>query len=74
MELAFRLKGWAVGLPLDVKQVNATVAGADGGPVRVEVAAALKKIYGKPLPGEVVEVEEVSAAGSGVPALPGGRE
>jgi hypothetical protein len=30
------------------------VTGADGGPIRVEVAAALKKIYGKPLPGEVV--------------------
>src|SRR6516164_3670924 len=33
------------------------VTGADGGPIRVEVAAALKKIYGRPLPGEVIEVE-----------------
>jgi hypothetical protein len=57
MELAFRLKGWAVGLPLDVKQVNATVAGPEGGVIRVEVAAALKKIYGRPLPGEVIEVQ-----------------
>jgi hypothetical protein len=32
------------------------VTGADGGPIRVEVAAALRKIYGKPLPGEVVDV------------------
>jgi hypothetical protein len=33
------------------------VTGADGGPIRVEVEAALKKIYGRPLAGEVVEVE-----------------
>jgi len=38
------------------------VTGADGGPIRVEVAAALKKIYGQPLPGEVVEVEVKSDA------------
>jgi hypothetical protein len=42
------------------------VSGPDGGPIRVEVAAALKKIYGKPLPGEVVDVE----AAPGLPALP----
>ena len=41
------------------------VTGRDGGPIRVEVEAALKKIYGQPLRGEVaappayVEVEEV---------------
>jgi hypothetical protein len=68
MELAFRLKGWAVGQPLDVKQVNATVAGPDGGPIRVEAVAALKKIYGKPLPGEVVDVEAEPVK----PALPAG--
>ena len=33
------------------------VTGPGGGPIRVEVAAALKKIYGKPLPGEVVDVQ-----------------
>jgi hypothetical protein len=40
------------------------VTGADGGPIRVEVQAALKKIYGQPLPGEVVDVqaEPVKAA------------
>lgn len=31
------------------------VTGADGGPIRVEVEAALKKIYGRPLAGEVIE-------------------
>ncbi len=35
------------------------VTGADGGPIRVEVAAALKKIYGQPLASEVVNVEVV---------------
>src|SRR3974390_2265337 len=32
------------------------VSGPEGGPIRVEVQAALKKIYGQPLPGEVVDV------------------
>ena len=42
------------------------LTGPGGGPIRVEVAAALKKIYGKPLPGEVaappayVDVEEIN--------------
>jgi hypothetical protein len=35
------------------------LTGPGGGPIRIEVVAALKKIYGKPLPGEVVEVESV---------------
>lgn len=33
------------------------VTGPDGGPIRVEIEAALDKIYGKPIPGEVIEVE-----------------
>jgi hypothetical protein len=60
LELAFKLKQFAAGMPAEVKQVNTMVSGADGGPIRVEVEAALKKIYGKPLPGEVVEAEVVS--------------
>ncbi len=59
LELAFKLKSFAVGVPMEVKQVNTTVSGADGGPIRVELEAALDKIYGKPIPGEVVEVEEI---------------
>jgi hypothetical protein len=39
----------------DSQRVELT--GPGGGPIRVEVAAALKKIYGRPLPGEVVEVQ-----------------
>jgi hypothetical protein len=35
------------------------VTGEDGGPIRVEVSAALDKIYGKPLPGEIVETVAV---------------
>ena len=42
------------------------VTGPDGGPIRVEIEAALEKIYGKPIPGEVVDVEAAPA----VPALP----
>jgi hypothetical protein len=30
--------------------------------VRVEVTVALEKIYGEPLPGEVVDVQEVPSA------------
>ncbi len=59
LELAFKLKSFAVGVAMEVKQVNTTVSGADGGPIRVELEAALDKIYGKPIPGEVVEVEEI---------------
>jgi hypothetical protein len=33
------------------------VTGEEGGPIRVEVEAALDKIYGKPIPGEVIEVQ-----------------
>ena len=33
------------------------VTGADGGPIRIEIEAALDKIYGKLLPGEVVDVQ-----------------
>ena len=62
----------------DRKEVVGTIEGS----LRIEIEAALDKIYGKPLPGEVVDVEEVqrsevgdqksAMAGSGVPALPGG--
>jgi hypothetical protein len=44
------------------------VTGPEGGPIRVEVAAALKKIYGKPLPGEVVDVQAEPVG----PVLPAG--
>lgn len=57
LEMAFRLKAFAVGIPLEVKQVNTTLSGADGGPLRIEIEAALDKAYGKPIPGEIVEVE-----------------
>ncbi len=53
LELASKLGHNACEKPTE----RAEVTGPDGGPVRVEVVAALKKIYGKPLPGEVVEVE-----------------
>lgn len=33
------------------------LTGADGGPIRIEIEAALDKIYGKPIPGEVVDVQ-----------------
>ena len=41
------------------------VSGPDGGPIRVEVEAALRKIYSEPLPGEVVEAEEIQRTEDG---------
>ena len=43
------------------------ITGADGGAIRIEIEAALDKIYGKPIPGEVpapaaiVDVQEVQS-------------
>ena len=60
LELAFRLKQFAAGMPSEIKETHTLVTGK----VSVEWEAAIRKAYG------VVEVEEVQAAGSGVPALP----
>lgn len=53
LELASKLGRLASGLATDKTEIT----GDGGGPVRVEVALALEKIYGEPLPGEVVDVE-----------------
>ena len=55
LELASKLGHSACERPTE----RAEVTGPEGGPIRVEVELALKKIYGQPLPGEVVDVEEV---------------
>ena len=62
LELASKLGRLASGLPTD----HTELTGEDGGPLRVELTAALNKIYGQPGPGEVVDVETVPAR----PALP----
>ena len=66
LELASKLGRSACEKPTERTEVT----GADGGPIRVEVQAALKKIYGKPLPGEVVDVQVEPAR----PALPSAAE
>lgn len=53
LELASKLGRLASGLATDRTELT----GEDGGPIRVELTAALNKIYGEPLPGEVVDVE-----------------
>ena len=53
LELASRLGRLASGMATDKTEVT----GEDGGPIRVELEAALKKIYGGPLTAEVVDVE-----------------
>jgi len=62
LELASKLGHSACEKPTE----RAEVTGPDGGPIRVEVQAALKKIYGRPLPGEVVDVQAEPVR----PALP----
>lgn len=54
-ELASKLGRLAAGMATEKTEVT----GEDGEPIRIEVSAALDKIYGKPVPGEVVEVEEI---------------
>ena len=53
LDLASKLGRLASGLATDKTEIT----GDGGGPVRVEVTLALEKIYGEPLPGEVVDVE-----------------
>jgi len=75
LDLAFKLKQFAAGMPSEIKELNTHVSGK----VSLEWEAAIRKAYGvvdKP----VVDVEEVrrtevgdqrsEAAGNGVPALP----
>src|SRR5262249_36215668 len=53
LEVASTLGRLATGLATERTEIS----GDGGGPVRVEVTLALEKIYGEPLPGEVVDVE-----------------
>ena len=57
LELAFKLKQFAAGMPSEIKAVNTTVTGPDGGPIMVEFEAAVRKIYGKPIQAEVIDVQ-----------------
>ena len=50
------------------------VVGRVEGSLRIEIEAALDKIYGKPLPGEVVDVQEVQRTSEAVPALAEGKQ
>jgi hypothetical protein len=71
LDLAFKLKQFAAGMPSEIKETHTLVTGK----VSVEWEAAIRKAYGV-----VVDVQEAGkteagdqraeAAGSGVPALP----
>lgn len=61
LELASKLGRLASGMPTEMTEVKAEVSGT----IKVELEAALKKIYNEPLPGEVVDVQAQ-------PILPGG--
>jgi hypothetical protein len=62
LELASKLGRLASGMATDKTEVT----GEDGGPIRIELSAALNKIYGEEPAGTVVDVETLPA----VPALP----
>jgi hypothetical protein len=76
VEVASKMGRLASGMATDKTELT----GEQGGPIRVEVEAALDKIYGKPLPGEVLadghhadgQVVDVEVAPS-VPALTEGQ-
>ena len=61
LEIASKLGRLATGLGTDGERKREELPA-----VRVEVRVALEKIYGEPLPGEVVDVEEVRNAECGV--------
>ena len=60
LEIASKLGRLATGLGTDGERKREELPA-----VRVEVRVALEKIYGEPLPGEVVDVEEVRNGGNG---------
>jgi hypothetical protein len=62
LEIASRLGRLATGMPTDKTEIT----GEDGGPIRVEISAALDKIYGKVMDAEVVGTDggEMGAAGA----------
>jgi len=53
LEVASKMGRLAAGMPTDRTEVT----GEDGGPIQVEFKAALEKIYGEPLPADVVDVQ-----------------
>ena len=61
LEIASKLGRLATGLGTDGERRKGDELPA----VRVEVRVALEKIYGEPLPGEVVDVQEVRNGGNG---------
>ena len=57
LELAFKLKQFAAGMPSEIKETHTHVTGK----VSVEWEAAIRKAYGLPADAPVVEVEEVGS-------------
>jgi hypothetical protein len=52
LDLASRLGRLSTGLETQKTEVT----GPGGGPINIEVEVALRRIYGEPLPGEVIDV------------------
>ncbi len=56
LEVASKLGRLASGMATEKTEVT----GEDGGPIQVEFKAALEKIYGKPLPANVIDVQPIA--------------
>jgi len=52
VEVASRIARLASGLSTS----NTEITGRDGGPIQIEIEAALDKVYGKPIHGEVIDI------------------
>ena len=63
LEVASKLGRMASGLAI----VHVEHTGEEGGPIRIELTAALNKIYGDPVRGEVVDVEAAPARTAQIP-------
>ena len=53
LEVASKIGRLATGLATDHQELT----GPENGPLQIEITAALNKIYGKPIPGEVLDVQ-----------------
>lgn len=69
LEVASKMGRLAAGMPTDTTEVTGEVNVS----VDLEFEAALKKAYGKPLPGEVVDVELVKEGQSQIANSQGGK-
>lgn len=70
LELASKLGRLATGMATDRSEIT----GDEGGPIQIEFEVALRKAYGGPAPGAVVEAEVVEGQEAGAANIPGHQQ